>query len=160
MPPTSRASSRSAGNSRRTYDLYVALYRALMAAIRVHETPRTIRMRAVAAMDAIVAAHRFRDPALRQPVVDFVDAIRMGGGQWLGHAVGEAVHDTYGNYTTLEPGMIFTIEPELRLPAEHVGLRLEDMLLITATGYQNLSAELPIDAPSIERMMARSRHPR
>lgn len=52
--------------------------------------------------------------------------------------------------------MIFTIEPELRLPAEHVGLRLEGMLLMTTSGYQNLSTDLPIDASAIERMMARA----
>jgi len=143
-------------HQREYYDLYVALYRAIMTSIRVHESPREIRARAVTKMDAIVAAHSFRDPALRQPFRDFVDAFRKGGDQMLGHAVGEAVHDTYGTYKTLEPGMVFTIEPMLRLPAEHVAMRLEDMIVITPQGYEILSAELPLDADAIERMMASS----
>ncbi|WP_343520903.1 M24 family metallopeptidase, partial [Sphingomonas sp.] len=51
-------------------------------------------------------------------------------------------------------GMVFTIEPMLRLPDEHVGVRLEDMLLITPTGYENLSESLPIEVDEIERFMA------
>jgi Xaa-Pro aminopeptidase len=61
------------------------------------------------------------------------------------------VHDIYGSYKTLEPGMVFTIEPMLRIPEEHIGLRLEDMLLMTADGYENLSRDVPIEADDIER---------
>jgi Xaa-Pro aminopeptidase len=64
------------------------------------------------------------------------------------------VHDIYGSYKTLEPGMVFTIKPMLRIPEEHIGLRLEDMLLITADGYENLSSSLPIEAADIEKFMA------
>lgn len=141
---------------REAYDLYVSLYRTIIAEIRPHDTPGAVRARAVAKMDAIVAAHHFSDPALRQPVLDFVDMLRNGKG-WLGHAVGQAVHDTYGGYKTLEPGMIFTIEPMLRLPAEHIGIRLEDMLLITPTGYECLSCEVPLDAPAIEQLMEKKK---
>ena len=64
------------------------------------------------------------------------------------------VHDVYGTYKTLEPGMIFTIEPEFRLPEEHIGFRLEDMLLITPDGYENLSQSVPLEASEIEKFMA------
>jgi Xaa-Pro aminopeptidase len=50
--------------------------------------------------------------------------------------------------------MIFTIEPMLRLPEEHVAVRLEDMLLITEQGYENLSGSVPIEIADIERFMA------
>ena len=72
----------------------------------------------------------------------------------LGHAVGMEVHDVYGSYKTLEPGMVFTIEPMLRIPEEHIGLRLEDMLLMTADGYENLSSSVPIEAADIEKFMS------
>ena len=39
--------------------------------------------------------------------------------------------------------MIFTIEPAMQIPDEHLGIRLEDMILITDTGYENLSAFVP-----------------
>lgn len=87
-----------------------------MPSIRVHETPLAVTQRAVMKIDAIVASYPFTDPALKTAVVAFVDGSRKSRGGFLGHAVGMEVHDVYGDYKTLEPGMIFTIEPELRLP--------------------------------------------
>ncbi|GEL94579.1 aminopeptidase P family protein [Cellulomonas composti] len=63
----------------------------------------------------------------------------------------------------LEPGMVFTIEPglyfksdDLRVPAEYrgIGVRIEDDVLITADGNENLSAALPRDPDAIEAWMA------
>jgi Xaa-Pro aminopeptidase len=125
-----------------------------MTSIRVHEAPLTVMQRAVVKMDAIVAAYPFTDPALRTAVLAFVDGFRKRTGGFLGHAAGMEVHDVYGTYETLEPGMIFTIEPELRIPEEHVGYRLEDMLLITPDGYENLSGSVPVEASDIEKFTA------
>ena len=55
---------------------------------------------------------------------------------------------------TLEPGRIFTIEPAMQIEDEHLGIRLEDMILITETGYENLSAFVPIEIAAIEKLMA------
>lgn len=145
---------RFTAHQREVYTIYLRLYQALMTSIRVHESPVTITQRAVEKMDAIVASYPFTDPAIKTAVLGFVDGFRKKKGGMLGHAVGMEVHDVYGSYKTLEPGMIFTIEPELRIPEEHIGLRLEDMLLITANGYENLSSEVPIEAADIERFMA------
>lgn len=63
----------------------------------------------------------------------------------------------------LEPGMVFTIEPglyfkeeDLLLPEEYrgIGIRLEDDVLITEDGCENLSAELPRTVEEIEAWMA------
>jgi Xaa-Pro aminopeptidase len=68
------------------------------------------------------------------------------------------VHDRPLPTPTLEPGEIFTIEPELRINDLHLGLRLEDMLLITETGYENMSAFVPIEVADIEKLMADHKH--
>ncbi|MBU3076841.1 aminopeptidase P N-terminal domain-containing protein [Sphingomonas quercus] len=149
------ANGKFTAHQREYYTIYLRLYQALMTSIRVHETPAAITERAVAKMDAIVAGYAFTDPAIKTAVLAFVDSFRGKKGGWLGHAVGVEVHDVYGDYTTLEPGMVFTIEPMLRLPGEHVAVRLEDMLLITATGYENLSASVPVEIDEVERFMAR-----
>jgi Xaa-Pro aminopeptidase len=65
------------------------------------------------------------------------------------------VHDVRNTTTTLEPGYIFTIEPEMRIEEMHLGMRFEDMILITETGYENLSAFVPIEIADIEKLMAR-----
>jgi Xaa-Pro aminopeptidase len=63
----------------------------------------------------------------------------------LGHGVGLNVHEaptikTEGLWSQmpLEPGMVLTIEPGIYLP-EIGGVRLEDTLLITEFGYENLT---------------------
>jgi len=54
----------------------------------------------------------------------------------------------------LKPGMIFTIEPAITIEGDRVYIRLEDVILITPTGYENLSGLAPVDAPDIEKLMA------
>ena len=46
-----------------------------------------------------------------------------------------------------------TIEPALTIDDERIYVRLEDMILITERGYENLSADLPMDIDGIERVM-------
>jgi Xaa-Pro aminopeptidase len=55
---------------------------------------------------------------------------------------------------TLEPGQMFTIEPAMTIPDLRLGIRLEDVILITDTGYENLSAFVPVEIVDIEKLMA------
>ena len=68
--------------------------------------------------------------------------------------VGMEVHDVTVPFAELKPGMIFTIEPALTIPEDRVYIRLEDMILITERGYENLSAFAPMDVAGIEKVMA------
>ena len=68
--------------------------------------------------------------------------------------VGMEVHDVTVAFDELRPGMIFTIEPALTIPEDRVYVRLEDMILITASGYENLSAFVPCEIADIEKLMA------
>ena len=72
----------------------------------------------------------------------------------MGHTVGMEVHDVRNPTPTLEPGEIFTIEPAMQIPEMHLGIRLEDMILITENGYENMSAFVPIEIADIEKLMA------
>ncbi len=47
----------------------------------------------------------------------------------------------------------------MRIEEDHLGIRLEDMLLITETGYENLSAFVPIEIADIEKLMAKRSWP-
>ena len=49
---------------------------------------------------------------------------------------------------------MFTIEPAMTIPELHLGIRLEDVILITETGYENLSAFVPVEIAEIEKLMA------
>ena len=56
--------------------------------------------------------------------------------------------------------MVVTMEPGIYIPEEKIGIRIEDDVLITPTGYQLLTARLPRTAAEIEAIMAASREAR
>lgn len=62
-------------------------------------------------------------------------------GHGLGHGVGLAIHEeprlSLSDDTILEPGMVVTVEPGIYVP-ELGGVRIEDMILITAEGCERL----------------------
>ncbi|MEU7576372.1 aminopeptidase P family protein [Streptomyces sp. NPDC041068] len=87
-----------------------------------------------------------------------------------GHMLGLDVHDCAQarneGYVggVLEPGMCLTVEPglyfqpdDLTVPEEWrgIGVRIEDDLLVTADGHENLSAGLPRSSAEVEAWMAR-----
>jgi len=72
----------------------------------------------------------------------------------LSHHVGLNVHDPSGPSRPLEPGMVITIEPGIYIPEENLGVRIEDDVLITATGYKQLTVRLPRSPDEIEKIMA------
>ncbi|WP_416411780.1 Xaa-Pro aminopeptidase [Pantoea sp. App145] len=88
----------------------------------------------------------------------------------LSHWLGLDVHDV-GHYGTpsrdriLEPGMVLTIEPGLyiapdaKVPAQYrgIGIRIEDDIVITAEGNENLTDSVVKDADAIEALMAVAR---
>ena len=138
---------------REYYGVYLALYRALLTSIKVHASPSQVVKQAVAKMDRALEAFHFSDARIRAAAKAFVDRYRASSPTSLGHWVGMEVHDVGGPAATLEPGQIFTIEPALQIPEEHLGIRLEDMILITENGYENLSEFVPIEIDAIEKVM-------
>jgi Xaa-Pro aminopeptidase len=142
------------------YTIYLRLYQALMSSIRPGPV-QPIFKDAVSRMDAVMASFTFKNPKYKEAAQRFVDNYRKnatGGGRTSpGHMVGMEVHDVTAPMPDgLKPGMVFTIEPALTIPEDRVYVRLEDMILITANGYENLSAFVPMEVDAIEKLMAES----
>ena len=78
----------------------------------------------------------------------------------LGHHIGLNVHDAGDPNRPLEAGMVVTIEPGIYLPDENLGVRIEDDVLITDTGYKLLTARLPRTVSEIEAIMAAAKSQR
>ena len=72
----------------------------------------------------------------------------------LGHNIGLNVHDPGDYCSPLQPGMVVTVEPGIYIPEENLGVRIEDDVLVTDSGYKLLSERLPREPGEIERIMA------
>ncbi|MDR4329756.1 M24 family metallopeptidase, partial [Bacillus pseudomycoides] len=53
----------------------------------------------------------------------------------------------------LEEGMVITIEPGLYIEEESIGIRIEDDILVTKDGYENLSKDIIRTVEEIEEFM-------
>jgi Xaa-Pro aminopeptidase len=69
------------------------------------------------------------------------------------HFLGLDVHDVGFFHESIQPGMVFTVEPGLYVREEGIGVRIENDVLITETGTDDLMASIPREAEEIEGIM-------
>ena len=114
---------------------------------RVSRTYRQVYQLVLKANLAAIAAAK---PGMTGKALDKVarDVIKKGGfgkcfGHSLGHGVGYEIHEApYASKKgemVLKPGMLVTIEPGIYLE-DNLGVRIEDLILITETGCEVLSS--------------------
>lgn len=73
----------------------------------------------------------------------------------LSHHVGLDVHDAFDPDQPLEENMVITVEPGIYIPEEGIGVRIEDMVLVTKDGAKVMSGALPRDAAEVEKEIGR-----
>jgi Xaa-Pro aminopeptidase len=54
----------------------------------------------------------------------------------------------------MRPGLVFTIEPQFRIPEERIFIRLEDMIVITDTEARITSDFVPRSIAAVEKLIA------
>ncbi|HAF88090.1 MAG TPA: Xaa-Pro aminopeptidase [Legionellales bacterium] len=101
-------------------------------------------------VDELIAQHAYRPYYMH------------GSGHWLGLDVHDSgSYQAEGSSRVLEPGMVLTVEPGLYLPAHldiaakwaDIGVRIEDDILVTHDGYENLTQALPVQPQDIEGLI-------
>jgi Xaa-Pro aminopeptidase len=75
----------------------------------------------------------------------------------FGHFVGLDVHDAGMYEKPLPVGAVFTVEPGIYLPEQGFGVRIEDEVIVTATGYRLLTADFPRKLEDVEAWVAKAR---
>jgi Xaa-Pro aminopeptidase len=70
-----------------------------------------------------------------------------------GHHLGLDVHDIGNMFAKMQTGMVWTVEPGIYIKEEGLGIRLENNVVITKTGIQDLMKNIPIEAEEIEELM-------
>ncbi|MFF4349179.1 aminopeptidase P family protein [Streptomyces sp. NPDC001530] len=151
---------------RQIYDAVYEAQEAGMAAVKPGARYRDFHEAAQRSMtERLVEWGFIEGPAERAYELGLQRRFTMAG---TGHMLGLDVHDCARarneEYVdgVLEPGMVLTVEPglyfqpdDLTVPEEWrgIGVRIEDDLLVTADGYENLSAGLPRSADEVETWM-------
>jgi Xaa-Pro aminopeptidase len=144
--------------------------RTLPVSGRFSERQREIYEIVLGAQEAVLAAVKpgmtlaaNGENSLYRIAHDYIDSQgKDGSGQLLGqsfihglgHHIGLQVHDAGDPARPLAPGMIVTIEPGIYLPEENLGVRIEDIVLVTEEGAELLTASLPRAVEEIEAAMA------
>ena len=150
---------------RELYGFYLGAYEAVLYAIKPNITAQDVVKAALPKMEKILAETKFSKPIYENAAKQYVERYRrmanpdtgganQGRGANLGHAVGMATHDFGGGSGLMRPGMVFTIEPEFRVPEEEMYIRLEDMVVITESGAQITSDFVPRSIAAVEKMIA------
>jgi Xaa-Pro aminopeptidase len=75
----------------------------------------------------------------------------------LGHSLGLGVHDLAPLDGPLAPGWVMTVEPGIYIPAEGIGIRLENDVLVTDSGVVDLCSHVPIEPDEVERLVQAGR---
>lgn len=152
-------------------ELYDAVYAAQQAGIEAVRPGVPFKAAHNAAME--VLAHALADMKLLPvSVEEALDPESRVYARWTlhgtSHMLGMDVHDcgqaSTEAYTegTLAEGMVLTVEPglyfqedDLLVPEElrGIGIRIEDDILVTADGWENLSASLPRTSADVEEWM-------
>ena len=72
----------------------------------------------------------------------------------LSHPVGMAVHDDGGyRHRPLVPGTVFSVDPQMWIPEEKLYIRVEDTLVVTEDGIENLTSDAPLEQDDVEALM-------
>jgi Xaa-Pro aminopeptidase len=148
-------SGRFSGRQRDLYDVVLAAHDAALAACQPGAPVDGIH----AAARATLARGLASAGLLQESQLEEEAAIKAVFPHRTSHWLGLEVHDV-GAYAQadqqvlLQPGMVLTIEPGVYLPGESLGIRIEDDVLITPSGHEVLTAQLPTRADELERLLA------
>ncbi|MEX2502965.1 MAG: aminopeptidase P N-terminal domain-containing protein [Trueperaceae bacterium] len=134
---------------RQLYGFMVAYHEALLRRLRPGVTAEAVQHDVAEEMLERVEATSWAKPIYEQAAVR---ALSFPG--HLSHPVGMAVHDV-GDYsgTVLRPGVALAVDPQLFVPEERRYVRVEDTVVITDEGVENLTDGVPLGLDATEALV-------
>ncbi len=130
---------------RELYGFMVKYHKAVIKRIRPGVTGNQIMEGARAEMEEVLKNTKFSKPIYEK-------AARSTYGH-MSHGVGMDVHDVGNSRGPLKPGMVFAVDPQMRVPEENLYIRIEDTVLITEDGVEILTGSAPWELDDVEKLM-------
>jgi len=138
---------------RKVYDAVLRVQREAMKLLRVGNTLEKLNAEVGEIMQEELVRLRLlksSDIKKQDPKNSLFKRYFMHG---TSHYLGLDVHDVGSFSRPFEEGMVFTCEPGIYIREESLGIRLENDVLVTRKGPQDLMAGIPIEAEEIEQLM-------
>ncbi|MCH8216748.1 MAG: aminopeptidase P N-terminal domain-containing protein [Planctomycetes bacterium] len=130
---------------RELYGFMVKYHKAVIKRIRPGVTADQIMQGAKGEMEEVLNKTKFSKPIYER-------AARNTYGH-MSHTVGMSVHDVGSSRGPLKPGMVFAVDPQMRVPEEELYIRIEDTVVVTEDGVEILTGSAPWDLDEVEKLM-------
>jgi Xaa-Pro aminopeptidase len=134
---------------RQIYGFMVKFHQCYLKHLGPGILPAEVDRRVVADMLPVVDRMQFATTAQEKGV-----RAALAKPTGLTHTVGMAVHDN-GVYKAepFKPGLVFALDPQLWIPEEKFYCRVEDTVVITENGVENLTPQCPLELDEVEALM-------
>ncbi len=138
---------------RELYGFVLQYHDILLSLIRAGRSASQILAEAAAKMRPILEDWPWSKPVYKHGALKLLESRRP-----LSHGVGMAVHESgrYGD-EPLKPGLVFAVDPELVIPEEELYIRVEDTVVVTDHGHENLTVSCPREMDEVEKLIGTSR---
>ena len=134
---------------RELYGFVLQHHAVLLELIKPGKTKDQVLGEAAARMRPVIEATHWSKPIYKAAAHKLLESKRP-----LSHGVGMAVHESTGwEDQPMTPGLVFALDPELFIPEEQLYIRVEDTVVVTETGVENLTAACPREMDIVERIM-------
>lgn len=139
---------------RAVYDSVLTVLRKCNEILRPGMLPADYQKQAICFMEEELIKLQLIDAEEAKQQDDSKPLVRKYFMHGTSHHLGLDVHDVSPAYEPFAEGMVFTIEPGIYIPAENMGIRLENDVVIGKDQNIDLMANIPIEADEIEALMA------
>jgi Xaa-Pro aminopeptidase len=134
---------------RELYGYVVEYHKAVLSRIRPGVTPDQVMDEAAGEMGQVWKSWGFSKDVYREGARRMLEFRGH-----LSHPVGMAVHDDGGyRHRPLMPGTVFSVDPQMWIPEEKRYIRVEDTMVVTEGGIDNLTSDAPLELDDVEALV-------